>query len=88
MATEAQHTHTHTIYNMFISRWNSFRFIPVKRFSLFFCFLFFISDKQSIGQTVNGEIDTVDYSARTHELQQIIEKQVIYSKYVITIDIR
>lgn len=33
--------------------------------------------KQGIGQTVNGEIDAaVDYAAKTHELQTIIEKQV------------
>lgn len=34
--------------------------------------------EQSGGQTVNGEIQetTVDYAAKTHELQTIIEKQV------------
>ncbi|XP_055296212.1 liprin-alpha-1 isoform X13 [Sitodiplosis mosellana] len=31
--------------------------------------------EKGVGQTVNGEIDSVDYSAKTHELQTIIEKQ-------------
>ncbi|XP_031617504.1 liprin-alpha-1 isoform X6 [Contarinia nasturtii] len=31
--------------------------------------------EKSVGQTINGEIDAVDYSAKTHELQTIIEKQ-------------
>lgn len=36
--------------------------------------------QQGVGQTVNGEVDAaVDYSAKTHELQTIIEKQVLYT---------
>lgn len=42
--------------------------------------------KQSGGQVVNGEIqDAVDYAAKTHELQTIIEKQVQSSAIFIAI---
>lgn len=46
--------------------------------NIFFIHCFFHEKKQGLGQTVNGEIDSVDYSAKTHELQTIIEKQVSF----------
>lgn len=48
--------------------------------STMFCYSFSLclnKCKQGVGQTVNGEVDAaVDYAAKTHELQTIIEKQV------------
>lgn len=40
----------------------------------------FLYWKQNGGQNINGEAqDSVDYAAKTHELQTIIEKQVNFN---------